>query len=46
VELPPEVRAYLAAVARRINAAYEAVQDALKKRAARQDPVFTKAGQA
>jgi len=44
VELPPEVRAYLAAVARRINAAYEAVQDALKKRAARQDPVFTKAG--
>ena len=46
VELPPEVRNYLAAMARRVNAAYDAVQDALKKRAGRQEPVFTKADQA
>jgi DnaJ-like protein len=46
VDLPSEVRAYLAAMARRINAAHDAVEDALKQRAARQEPVFTKAGQA
>jgi DnaJ-like protein len=46
VELPPEVRNYLAAMSSRVNAAYDAVQDALKKQAGRQEPVFTKAGQA
>jgi hypothetical protein len=44
VELPSEVRAYLAAMARRVNAAHDAVQETLKARAARQEPVFTKAG--
>lgn len=46
VDLPPEVKSYLAAMARRVNAAHDAVQDALKKQGARQEPVFTKAGQA
>lgn len=48
VSLPPEVMSYLAAMARRINAAYDEVQDALKRReeqAPRQEPVFTKTGQ-
>jgi len=43
VELPGEVRAYLSAMARRVNAAHDAVQETLKARAARQEPVFTKA---
>lgn len=48
VALPPEVSHYLAAMARRINAAYDEVQEVIKKREAqanRQEPVFTKAGQ-
>jgi curved DNA-binding protein CbpA len=48
VELPPEVSHYLAAMARRINVAYEEVQDAIKGReqlaADRHEPIFTKAG--
>jgi DnaJ domain len=43
VDLPTEVRAYLSAMARRVNAAHDAVQETLKARAARQAPVFTKA---
>jgi hypothetical protein len=43
VDLPAEVQAYLAAMARRVNAAHDAVQETLKARAARQEPVFTKA---
>ena len=43
-ELPPEVREYLAAMARRINAAYDALHVTRQKRAAKQEPVFTKAG--
>ena len=43
VDLPSEVRAYLSAMARRVNAAHDAVEETLKARAARQAPVFTKA---
>ena len=43
-ELPPEVREYLAAMARRVNAAYDALHGTAQKRAARQEPVFTKPG--
>jgi hypothetical protein len=39
------VRDYLAVMARRINAAYEALEVAQKKQADRQAPIFTKAGQ-
>jgi hypothetical protein len=46
VELPTEVKNYLAAMARRVNAAHDAVLSGLKKRAAQQEPVFTKPGQA
>jgi hypothetical protein len=48
VALPPEVMSYLAAMASRVNAAYDEVQDAIKRReelAPRQEPVFTKTGQ-
>ena len=41
VELPQEVRDYLAAMARRINAAHAALEVPEKKRAARAAPVFT-----
>lgn len=44
-KLPPEVRDYLAVMARRINAAYEALEIEKKKQAARSEPVFTKTGQ-
>jgi hypothetical protein len=43
-ELPEEVRDYLAAMARRINAAYAALTAPEKREAARQEPVFTSAG--
>ena len=41
-ELPPEVIMYLAAMARRVNAAYDILQETLKKRAARPEPVFSR----
>jgi hypothetical protein len=41
VELPDEVRKYLDAMARRINAAYEALELPQKKQAIRNEPVFT-----
>jgi hypothetical protein len=40
-ELPVEVRDYLAAMARRINAAHAALEVPQKKQAARAEPVFT-----
>ena len=43
-ELPTEVRDYLAAMARRINAAHAALEVPLKKEAVRQAPVFTSPG--
>jgi DnaJ-like protein len=43
-ELPPEVREYLAAMARRINAAYDALHTTAQKRAPKSEPVFTKSG--
>ena len=43
-EVPPEVREYLGAMARRINAAYDALHGTQQKRAAKQEPIFTKAG--
>lgn len=43
-DLPREVREYLAVMSRRVNAAYDAVQARLQKKAARQEPVFTKPG--
>ena len=49
VALPPEVSQYLATMARRINAAYDEVMEAIKEREERpprQEPVFTKAGRA
>ena len=41
-ELPREVRDYLSAMARRVNAAYNSIEAARQKQAARQEPVFTK----
>jgi hypothetical protein len=41
VELPEEVRDYLANMARRINAAYAALETPRHVKAARQEPVFT-----
>jgi hypothetical protein len=43
-ELPPEVRDYLAAMARRVNAAHDALESAQKRTTKREEPVFTKAG--
>jgi hypothetical protein len=43
-ELPPEVRDYLAAMARRVNAARDALESAQKHATKREEPVFTKAG--
>ena len=43
-ELPEEVRDYLAAMARRINAAHAALEVPLKKQAVREEPVFTSPG--
>jgi DnaJ-like protein len=40
-ELPEEVREYLAAMARRINAAHAALETSQRKQAARAEPVFT-----
>ena len=43
-ELPTEVRDYLAAMARRINAAHAALEVPQKRQAARAEPIFTSAG--
>ena len=43
-ELPEEVRDYLAAMARRINAAHAALEAPLKQQAVREEPVFTSPG--
>jgi hypothetical protein len=43
-ELPDEVRTYLADMARRINAAYAALDVPERKQAARAAPIFTHAG--
>jgi hypothetical protein len=43
-ELPTEVRDYLAAMARRINAAHAALEVPQKRQAARAVPIFTSAG--
>ena len=43
-ELPAEVRDYLSAMARRINAAHAALEVPLKKQAVREEPVFTSPG--
>ena len=40
-ELPGEVREYLSAMARRINAAHAALEAPQKKQAARAEPIFT-----
>lgn len=45
IELPHEVRTYLAVMVRRINAAHDALQTRDKNTASRSEPVFTKAGQ-
>jgi hypothetical protein len=45
-DLPPEVITYLSAMARRVNAAYDLLQETMKKRSARQNPVFSKGGRA
>jgi hypothetical protein len=42
VELPPEVRDYLAAMVRRVNAAYQTLENAQRKQAAKQEAVFTR----
>jgi hypothetical protein len=44
VVLPDEVRKYLDAMARRINAAHEALEVTQKKQAIRNEPIFTSAG--
>jgi hypothetical protein len=43
VELPQEVRDYLSAMARRVNAAHAALEVPEKRRAARAEPIFTTA---
>ena len=43
-ELPEEVRDYLAAMARRINAAHAALEAPLKRQAVREEPIFTSPG--
>jgi hypothetical protein len=43
-ELPKEVRDYLAAMARRINAAHAALEVPQKRQAAREEPIFTSPG--
>jgi hypothetical protein len=43
-ELPQEVSDYLAAMARRINAAHAALETPIKRQAARPEPVFTSPG--
>jgi DnaJ domain len=43
-DLPREVRDYLAVMVRRINAAHDAVAGRMQKKAAIQEPVFTKPG--
>jgi hypothetical protein len=43
VGLPPEVNDYLSAMARRINAAYEAVKVGQEKKKSRSEPVFATA---
>jgi DnaJ-domain-containing protein 1 len=44
VELPREVRDYLAAMVRRVNAAHQALENAQRKQAAKQEAVFTRNG--
>jgi hypothetical protein len=44
IELPGEVRDYLAAMARRVNAAHQVLENAQRRQAARQEPVFTRNG--
>jgi hypothetical protein len=46
VELPREVRDYLAAMVRRVNAAHQALENAQRKQAAKQEAVFTRNGRA
>jgi hypothetical protein len=43
-DLPREVRDYLAVMVRRINAAHDSVQARMQKKAAKQEPIFTKSG--
>ena len=43
-ELPSEVREYLSAMARRVNAAHDALEAAQRKQAAREEPIFTRNG--
>jgi hypothetical protein len=44
-DLPREVRDYLSAMVRRVNAAYEVLEAEKREQAAKAEPVFTKAGQ-
>lgn len=44
VELPKEVSEYLAVMARRINAAYQALDGERKRQAVKPEPIFQKAG--
>ncbi|HEU0160749.1 MAG TPA: DnaJ domain-containing protein [Hyphomicrobiaceae bacterium] len=44
VTLPPEVSEYLAAMARRINLAHAALEGPEKRKALRQEPIFTSPG--
>jgi hypothetical protein len=44
VELPKEVRDYLAVMARRINAAYQTLDGERKRKEVKREPVFQKAG--
>lgn len=44
VELPLEVRDYLAAMVRRVNAAHQVLENAQRKQAAKQEAVFTRNG--
>jgi hypothetical protein len=44
VELPLEVRDYLAVMARRVNAAYQLLEASHRRQAEKEGPVFTNAG--
>ena len=46
VELPREVRDYLSVMARRVNAAHQAVEAAQRKQFAKEEPVYTQTGRA
>jgi curved DNA-binding protein CbpA len=46
IELPREVRDYLAVMARRVNAAHQALEAAQRRQFAKEEPLYTRPGRA